>query len=89
MNIIDSSSASVEITNHSDYKHPNNQSGALRTAQFADMYARQLREEFNELLYEAIARTDIRVAGRFFSLISELCIMTGSTVDKIEKGILP
>ncbi|HCI4354596.1 TPA: hypothetical protein ACX3KG_003606 [Raoultella ornithinolytica] len=75
-----------EVAMRNDFPAVTEVSGALRTAQCAEAYANQLRDEFNALLFAAIARTDKRVAGRFSSLLNELCVMTGSTVNNIRKG---
>lgn len=60
---------------------------AISTAECADKYAHELREEFNELLMEAVRRTDAKVAGRFVSLLNELCFMTSMTKKNISKGV--
>lgn len=75
-----------EIATRNDFSVVTEVSGALRTAQCADAYANQLRDEFNTLLFAAIAKTDKCVAGRFVSLINELCVMTASTTNNIKKG---
>lgn len=54
-------------------------SKAADTAKAAEEYAGQLRKEFYELLYKPLARTDIKVAGRFSSLIDELFFMASQT----------
>lgn len=59
---------------------------ALKTAECANKYAHELRTEFNELLLQAISRTDVKVAGRFVSLLNELCFMTSMTKRNIFKG---
>lgn len=59
---------------------------AHKTAEFANRYAHELRAEFIELLMPAISRTDVKVAGRFTSLLNELCFMTTMTAENISKG---
>lgn len=86
MNIASRKKDNCGITMRVDFPVVTGASGALRTAQHAEAYANQLRDEFNTLLFAAIARTDKRVAGRFTSLLDELCVMTGSTVNNIRKG---
>lgn len=86
MNIASRKKDNLEITMRTDFPVLIEVSGALRTAQHADAYANQLRDEFNALLFAVIARTDKHVAGRFTSLLNELCVMTGSTVKNIRKG---
>lgn len=86
MNIASRKKDNYGITMHVDLPVVTEVSGALRTARHADAYANQLRDEFNTLLFAAIARTDKHVAGRFTSLLNELCVMTGSTVNNIRKG---
>ena len=86
MNIASRKKDNLEITMRTDFPVLIEANGALRTAQHADAYANQLRDEFNTLLFAAIARTDKHVAGRFTSLLNELCVMTGSTVSNIRKG---
>ncbi|UVW51689.1 hypothetical protein NYO12_21390 [Klebsiella variicola] len=86
MNIASRKKDNLEITMRGEFHVVIEASGALRTARHADAYANQLRDEFNTLLFAAIARTDKRVAGRFTSLLNELCVMTGSTVNNIRKG---
>lgn len=49
------------------------------TAGAAERYAEQLRREFYEVLYKPLARTDLKVAGRFSSLIDELFFMASQT----------
>lgn len=86
MNIKPCNNSDREIVMRGEFHVVIEASGALRTARHADAYANQLRDEFNTLLFAAIARTDKRVAGRFTSLLNELCVMTGSTVNNIRKG---
>ena len=62
-----------------------NIASAQGTADAANQYAHELRAEFNQLLYAAIARTDKKVAGRFSTLIHELCAMTSYTLENIKK----
>ncbi|EMX9222917.1 hypothetical protein QD840_001966 [Citrobacter koseri] len=59
---------------------------AHKTAECANKYAHELRAEFIQLLMPAITRTDVRVAGRFTSLLNELCFMTSMTTENISKG---
>lgn len=54
-------------------------SNASDTAGAAYRYAEQLRKEFYEVLYKPLARTDLKVAGRFSSLIDELFFMASQT----------
>ncbi|HGW6102631.1 TPA: hypothetical protein ACNIQM_000728 [Citrobacter werkmanii] len=56
---------------------------AAKTAETANRYAQELRSEFIELLMPAITRTDIKIAGRFTSLLNELCFMTSMTKKNI------
>lgn len=49
------------------------------TPRASERYAEQLRKEFYEVLYKPLARTDIKVAGRFSSLIDELFFMASQT----------
>ncbi|HBM3232204.1 hypothetical protein [Klebsiella michiganensis] len=86
MNIKPRNNSDREIVMRGEFHVVIESSGALRTAQHADAYANQLRDEFNTLLFAAITKTDKRVAGRFTSLLNELCVMTGSTVNNIRKG---
>ncbi|MDM3032124.1 hypothetical protein [Citrobacter sp. CK186] len=59
---------------------------AIRTAECANKYAHELRAEFIQLLMPAIRRTDVNVAGRFTSLLNELCFMTSMTEKNISNG---
>lgn len=59
---------------------------ANKTAECANKYAHELRAEFNKLLMPAITRTDVKVAGRFTSLLNELCFMTAMTEENTSKG---
>ncbi|MBJ8670281.1 hypothetical protein I5373_02895 [Citrobacter koseri] len=59
---------------------------ASKTAECANKYAHELRAEFIELLMPAITRTDVKVAGRFTSLLNELCFMTKMTMENTSKG---
>lgn len=59
---------------------------ANKTAECANKYAHELRAEFIELLMPAITRTDVKVAGRFTSLLNELCFMTKMTMENTSKG---
>lgn len=59
---------------------------AHKTAECANKYAHELRAEFTQLLMPAITRTDVKVAGRFTSLLNELCFMTQMTMENISKG---
>lgn len=86
MNIASRKRDNREIAISVDFPVAIEASGALRTARHADAYANQLRSEFNTLLFAAIAKTDKRIAGRFTSLLNELCVMTDSTVNNIRKG---
>lgn len=86
MNIIVSS----EVVNNK--VHPANQDGdflyinkAHKTAECANKYAHELRAEFTQLLMPAITRTDVKVAGRFTSLLNELCFMTQMTLENTSK----
>ncbi|HFQ8928332.1 TPA: hypothetical protein ACHTJK_004174 [Citrobacter freundii] len=72
--------------------HPANQDGgflyinkAHKTAECANKYAHELRAEFTQLLMPAITRTDVKVAGRFTSLLNELCFMTQMTMENTSK----
>ncbi|MDE9663099.1 hypothetical protein [Citrobacter portucalensis] len=56
-----------------------------KTAETANKYAQELRAEFIELLMPAITRTDVKVAGRFTSLLNELCFMTTMTMKNTSK----
>ena len=63
--------------------HPANQDDEIlyinkahKTAECANKYAHELHAEFTQLLMPAITRTDVKVAGRFTSLLNELCFMT-------------
>lgn len=58
---------------------------AAKTAEAANKYAQELRAEFIELLMPAITRTDVKVAGRFTSLLNELCFMTTMTMENTSK----
>lgn len=62
---------------------------AAKTAEAANKYAQELRAEFIELLMPAITRTDVRIAGRFTSLINELCTMTYMTNKNLNKRKQP
>ena len=55
---------------------------AHKTAECANKYAHELRAEFTQLLMPAITRTDVKVAGRFTSLLNELCFMTMENTSK-------
>lgn len=57
MNVASRKKDNLEITMSTDFPVLIEASGALRTAQHADAYANQLRDEFNALLFAAIART--------------------------------
>ena len=59
---------------------------ANKTAECANKYAHELRAEFIQLLMPAITRTDVKVAGRFTSLLNELCFMTQMTMENTSKG---
>lgn len=59
---------------------------ANKTAECANKYAHELRTEFFQLLMPAITRTDVKVAGRFTSLLNELCFMTQMTMENSSKG---
>ncbi|MEF3691358.1 hypothetical protein V4S70_25655, partial [Citrobacter freundii] len=59
---------------------------AAKTAEAANKYAQELRAEFIELLMPAITRTDVKAAGRFTSLLNELCFMTQMTMENTSKG---
>lgn len=59
---------------------------AHKTAECANQYAHELRAEFIQLLMPAITRTDVKVAGRFTSLLNELCFMTQMTMENTSKG---
>lgn len=59
---------------------------AHKTAECANKYAHELRAEFTQLLMPAITRTDVKVAGRFTSLLNELCFMTQMTMENTSKG---
>ncbi|CAH6600479.1 hypothetical protein AI2935V1_3224 [Citrobacter freundii] len=58
---------------------------AHKTAECANKYAHELRAEFTQLLMSAITRTDVKVAGRFTSLLNELCFMTQMTMENTSK----
>ncbi|HHJ4540383.1 MULTISPECIES: hypothetical protein [Citrobacter] len=58
---------------------------AHKTAECANKYAHELRTEFFQLLMPAITRTDVKVAGRFTSLLNELCFMTQMTMENTSK----
>lgn len=58
---------------------------AHKTAECANKYAHELRAEFIQLLMPAITRTDVKVAGRFTSLLNELCFMTKMTMENTSK----
>ena len=58
---------------------------AHKTAECANKYAHELRAEFTQLLMPAITRTDEKVAGRFTSLLNELCFMTTMTMENTSK----
>lgn len=60
-------------------------SKAADTARAAEGYAEQLRKEFYEVLYKPLARTDIKVAGRFSSLIDELFFMASQTSRNLKE----
>ena len=69
--------------------HPANQDGDFlyinkshKTAECANKYAHELRAEFTQLL---ITRTDVKVAGRFTSLLNELSFMTQMTMENTSK----
>lgn len=59
---------------------------ASDTSKAAQKYADQLQQEFIELLYKPMAQADIKVAGRFHSLISELRFMVNMTAENVEAG---
>ncbi|HCW3113096.1 hypothetical protein [Citrobacter amalonaticus] len=59
---------------------------ANKTAECANKYAHELRAEFIQLLMPAITRTDVKVAGRFTSLLNELCFMTKMTMENTSRG---
>lgn len=59
---------------------------AHKTAECANKYAHELRAEFIQLLMPAITRTDVKVAGRFTSLLNELCFMTKMTMENTSSG---
>lgn len=59
---------------------------AHKTAECANKYAHELHAEFIQLLMPAIKRTDVKVAGRFTSLLNELCFMTKMTMENTSKG---
>lgn len=59
---------------------------ASDTSKAAQNYADQLQQEFMELLYKPMAQADIRVAGRFHSLIKELHFMVSMTAKNVEAG---
>lgn len=61
-------------------------SKAEDTARVAEAYAEQLRKEFYEVLYKPLARTDLKVAGRFSSLIDELFFMASQTSRNLKGG---
>ncbi|WP_455853151.1 hypothetical protein [Pantoea endophytica] len=56
------------------------------TSKAAQKYADQLQHEFMELLYKPMAQADIKVAGRFSSLINELRFMVSMTANNVEAG---
>lgn len=59
---------------------------ASDTSKAAQNYADQLQQEFMELLYKPMAQADIKVAGRFHSLIKELHFMVSMTAKNVEAG---
>ncbi|QGY29049.1 hypothetical protein [Pantoea cypripedii] len=59
---------------------------ASDTSKAALKYADELQREFAELLYKPMAQADIKIAGRFHSLISELRFMVSMTAKNVEKG---
>ncbi|HHT1950490.1 TPA: hypothetical protein ACTYKV_001526 [Citrobacter farmeri] len=59
---------------------------AHKTAECANKYAHELRAEFIQLLMPAITRTDVKLAGRFTSLLNELCFMTKMTMENTSGG---
>ncbi|HCB3267199.1 TPA: hypothetical protein MYU63_003383 [Citrobacter amalonaticus] len=61
---------------------------AHKTAECANKYAHELRAEFIQLLMPAITRTDVKVAGRFTSLLNELCFMTKMTMENTSGGAI-
>ncbi len=74
-----------ENPSHSDGRSVNIRS-AIETAETASLYASQLREEYLSKLHKAIALTDVKVAGRFFSLTQELVFMSDMTVNNLKRG---
>lgn len=56
------------------------------TSKAAQKYADQLQQEFMDLLYKPMAQADIKVAGRFHSLINELRFMVSMTATNVEQG---
>lgn len=61
-------------------------SNASDTSKAAADYAQQLRTEFYALLYKPMAQADIKVAGRFCSLIDELFFMADQTARNVKAG---
>lgn len=61
-----------------------NISKAADTAGAAERYAEKLRKEFYEVLYKPLARTDLKIAGRFSSLVDELFFMTSQTSKNLK-----
>ncbi|RTY57988.1 hypothetical protein EKL29_10445 [Pantoea sp. YU22] len=61
-------------------------SSANDTSKAALNYADQLQREFMEVLYKPMAQADVKVAGRFYSLIHELAFMVERTAANVEAG---
>ena len=59
---------------------------ASDTSKAALKYADELQREFAELLYKPMAQADVKVAGRFHSLISELRFMVSMTAKNMENS---
>lgn len=61
-------------------------SNATDTSKAALRYAEQLQQEFMSVLYKPMAQVDVKVAGRFASLIQELAFMVERTATNVEAG---
>ncbi|WP_336749302.1 hypothetical protein [Pantoea vagans] len=61
-------------------------SSSADTSKSALNYAEQLQREFMDVLYKPMAQVDVKVAGRFHSLIQELAFMVERTAANIEAG---
>lgn len=61
-------------------------SNSSDTSRAALKYADQLQREFLDVLYGPMARADVKVAGRFHSLINEMVFMVERTAKNVEAG---